>query len=55
MEVKLDMVVKDWEREMCGLGLMIEDVVGIFVVGIKIARAKNNNSIIDVAFEEIML
>ena len=52
MEVKLDMVVKDREREMCGLGLMIEDVVGIFVVGIKIARAKNNKSIIVVAFDE---
>ena len=52
MVVKFDMVVKDQEREMCGLGLIIDGVVEIFVVGIKIARAKNNKSIIVVAFDE---
>lgn len=55
MEAKVDMVVKAREREMCGLGLIIDDVVGIFVVGIKIARAKNNKCIIVVACDEIML
>ena len=53
MVAKVDIVVKDREREMCGLGLIIEDVVGIFVVGIKIARAKNNKRIVVVAFDEI--
>ena len=39
---------------MCGLGLTIEDVdvVEISVVGINIARTKNNKSIIVVAFDE---
>ena len=39
---------------MCGLGLIMEDVdvVEISVVGINIARTKNNKSIIVVAFDE---
>ena len=52
MVVKFDMVVKDREREMCGLGLIIDGVVEIFVGGINIARTNNNKRIIVVAFDE---
>ena len=47
-------IVQGQIREMCGLGLTREDVgVELFVVDIKIARAKNNKTIIVVAFDEI--
>ena len=47
-------MVKVRVQEMCGLGLTREDVgVELFVVDIKIARAKNNKNIIVVAFDEI--
>ena len=47
-------MVKERFRERFGLGLTSEDVgvVEISVVGINIARTKNNKSIIVVAFDE---
>ena len=47
-------MVKVRVREICGLGLTIEDVdvAEISVVCINIARTKNNKSIIVVAFDE---
>ena len=52
MVVKLNMV-KDRERNMCGLGLTIDDVVDRSVVGINIATTKNNSrgNIIVVVFD----
>ena len=47
-------MVKVRVREMCGLGLTIEDVdvAEISVVCINIAKTKNNKSIICLAFDE---
>ena len=46
--------VKEREREMCGLGLIIDGVVEIFVVGINNARTKNN-MICVIAIDEAQL
>ena len=53
MVVKVDMV-NDRERDMCGLGLTIDDVVDRSVVGINIATTKNNSrgNIIVVVFDD---
>ena len=47
-------MVNDRDRDMCGLGLTIDDVVDRSVVGINIATTKNNSrgNIIVVVFDD---
>ena len=45
-------MVNDRDRERCGLGLTIDNVVERSVGGINITITKNNKSIIVMAFDE---